>query len=377
MKRTNKKGGAAIVAVLIVIMLVAVGSAALVVTGRYTIQASKVADAVVKVNSKLEESSSEEVSEVDDLSSVVEEPVSNYPVKSANYQDINIKGMTANSAILVDADTNEIVAGYNYEKKVYPASLTKMLTLLVAAENIQDMDATYKFTSDDIDPLIEDNASRAGFEAGETVTMKDLLYSAILVSGADGTTGLANAVAGSEEKFVELMNAKIQELGLTGTKFVNASGLHNKNHYSTAQDIAVITKAAMDNVTCREVLTATKYTTSKTKQHKDGIELTSIVAQRIEGYYVDCDGDGEADDGISIEGGKTGFTDEAKYTLSTILDDNGHTYICVTTKSKDELKAVEDQIAIYEKYLGGKASDNKDKDSKTDTDTSSVSEVED
>lgn len=377
MKRTNKKGGAAIVAVLIVIMLVAVGSAALVVTGRYTIQASKVADAVVKVNSKPEESSSEEVSEVDDLSSVVEEPVSNYPVKSANYQDINIKGMTANSAILVDADTNEIVAGYNYEKKVYPASLTKMLTLLVAAENIQDMDATYKFTSDDIDPLIEDNASRAGFEAGETVTMKDLLYSAILVSGADGTTGLANAVAGSEEKFVELMNAKIQELGLTGTKFVNASGLHNKNHYSTAQDIAVITKAAMDNENCREVLTATKYTTSKTKQHKDGIELTSIVAQRIEGYYVDCDGDGEADDGISIEGGKTGFTDEAKYTLSTILDDNGHTYICVTTKSKDELKAVEDQIAIYEKYLGGKASDNKDKDSKTDTDTSSVSEVED
>lgn len=377
MKRTNKKGGAAIVAVLIVIMLVAVGSAALVVTGRYTIQASKVADAVVKVNSKPEESSSEEVSEVDDLSSVVEEPVSNYPVKSANYQDINIKGMTANSAILVDADTNEIVAGYNYEKKVYPASLTKMLTLLVAAENIQDMDATYKFTSDDIDPLIEDNASRAGFEAGETVTMKDLLYSAILVSGADGTTGLANAVAGSEEKFVELMNAKIQELGLTGTKFVNASGLHNKNHYSTAQDIAVITKSAMDNETCREVLTATKYTTSKTKQHKDGIELTSIVAQRIEGYYVDCDGDGEADDGISIEGGKTGFTDEAKYTLSTILDDNGHTYICVTTKSKDELKSVEDQIAIYEKYLGGKASDNKDKDSKTDTDTSSVSDVED
>lgn len=377
MKRTNKKGGAAIVAVLIVIMLVAVGSAALVVTGRYTIQASKVADAVVKVNSKPEESSSEEVSEVDDLSSVVEEPVSNYPVKSANYQDINIKGMTANSAILVDADTNEIVAGYNYEKKVYPASLTKMLTLLVAAENIQDMDATYKFTSDDIDPLIEDNASRAGFEAGETVTMKDLLYSAILVSGADGTTGLANAVAGSEEKFVELMNAKIQELGLTGTKFVNASGLHNKNHYSTAQDIAVITKAAMENGTCREVLTATKYTTSKTKQHKDGIELTSIVAQRIEGYYVDCDGDGEADDGISIEGGKTGFTDEAKYTLSTILDDNGHTYICVTTKSKDELKSVEDQIAIYEKYLGGKASDNKDKDSKTDTDTSSVSDVED
>lgn len=375
MKRTNKKGGAAVVAVLIVIILVAVGSAALVVTGRYTIQESKVSDAVVKIDNSSEESSSDEMSEADDLSSVAETPVSNYPVQSAGYKDISIKGMSANTAILVDADTNEIVAGYNYEKKIYPASLTKILTLLVAAENIQDMDATYKFTSDDIDPLIEDNASRAGFEAGETVTMEDLLYSAILVSGADGTTGLANAVAGSEEKFVELMNAKIQELGLTGTNFVNASGLHNKNHYSTAIDIAVLTKAAMDNETCRKVLTTTSYTTSKTKQHKDGIELTSIVAQRIEGYYIDCDGDGEADDGISIEGGKTGFTDEAKYTLSTILDDNGHTYICVTTKSKDELKSVEDQIAIYEKYLGSNTS--ADTDTKADTDTSSVSDVED
>lgn len=374
MKRTNKKGGAAVVAVLIVIMLVAVGSAALVVTGRYTIQESKVSDAVVKIDNSSEEGSSDEMSEADDLSSVAETPVSNYPVQSAGYKDISIKGMSANTAILVDADTNEIVAGYNYEKKIYPASLTKILTLLVAAENIQDMDATYKFTSDDIDPLIEDNASRAGFEAGETVTMEDLLYSAILVSGADGTTGLANAVAGSEEKFVELMNAKIQELGLTGTNFVNASGLHNKNHYSTAIDIAVLTKAAMDNETCRKVLTTTSYTTSKTKQHKDGIKLTSIIAQRIEGYYIDCDGDGEADDGISIEGGKTGFTDEAKYTLSTILDDNGHTYICVTTKSKDELKSVEDQIAIYEKYLGTNAS--ADTDSKADTDTSSVSDVE-
>ncbi|WP_295211940.1 serine hydrolase [Ruminococcus sp.] len=375
MKRKNRKGGAAIVAVLIVIMLVAVGSAALIVTGRYTIQESKVSDAVVKIDSTPEDSSSEDMSEVDDLSSVVEEPVDNYPAKAANYQDISLKKMTANTAVLIDADTNEIVAGYNYEKKIYPASLTKILTLLVAAENIDDMSATYKFTSDDIDPLIEDNASRAGFEAGETVTMEDLLYSAILVSGADGTTGLANAVAGSEEKFVELMNAKIAELGLTGTSFVNASGLHNKNHYSTALDIAVITKAALENETCRKVLTTTSYTTSKTKQHEDGIELTSIVAQRTEGYFVDCDGDGNADDGISIQGGKTGFTDEALYTLSTILDDNGKTYICVTSKSKNELQSVEDQIMIYEKYLGDSAAS--DKDSKADTDTSSVSDVED
>lgn len=91
MKRKNRKGGAAIVAVLIVIMLVAVGSAALIVTGRYTIQESKVSDAVVKIDSTPEDSSSEDMSEVDDLSSVVEEPVDNYPAKAANYQDISLK----------------------------------------------------------------------------------------------------------------------------------------------------------------------------------------------------------------------------------------------------------------------------------------------
>ena len=85
--------------------------------------------------------------------------------------------------------------------------------------------------------------------------------------------------------------------------------------------------------------------------------------------------DGNADDGISVEGGKTGFTDEALYTLSTILDDNGHKYICVTTKSKDEFKSVEDEIAIYEKYLGDAPAQSDDK--ADDTDTSSVSDVED
>ena len=137
----------------------------------------------------------------------------------------------------------------------------------------------------------------------------------------------------------------------------------------------------------------TKFPSHTDRKLTPGVDLTTgslgqgastatgaALGNKIDGRdsHVFCViGDGEADDGISIEGGKTGFTDEAKYTLSTILDDNGHKYICVTTKSKDELKAVEDQIAIYEKYLGGKASDNKDKDSKTDTDTSSVCEVED
>lgn len=377
MRRKNEKGGAAIIAVLVVIMLVAVGSAALVVTGRNTIQESDAVDAAMEADREKELNKTEESSLADDSSKTEEEPEKSnlYPTLSDSYKDISIKDLSCKSAILIDAENNQTLAGEDVGKKIYPASLTKLLTLLVAVENIDDLDATYKFTADDIDPLIEDNASRAGFEAGEEVTMKDLLYSSILVSGADGTVGLANSVAGSEKAFAELMNQKIKELGLTGTEFVNSSGLHDKKHFSTVQDLAVITKAVYDNETCRKIITADTYKTSKTKEHKDGIELTSIVASRFEGYYVDVDGDDEAD--AKILGGKTGFTDEALYTLSTVCEYKDHIYICVTAKSKDEFKSVEDTIAIYERYLpGGKGSDKTESktDSKTDSQKDSSSD---
>lgn len=374
MRRSNRRGGAAVVAVLIVIMLVAVGSAVMVVTGRNSIQASKTVEAPPPPGYDDVSSSEAESSSVPDSSSFVEIPETKpsvLPQIADTYKTIDLEDMTANSAVLINADTNEIIAGYKYDKEIYPASLTKLLTLLVAAENIEDMDATYKFTSDDIDPLIEENASRAGFEADEEVPMKDLLYASILVSGADGTLGLAKGVAGSEENFVELMNLKITELGLSSTHFVNASGLHDEDHYSTVQDIAAITKACLDNDICREVLEASSYTTSKTEQHEDGIELTSIFHSRYGGYWIDTDGDGEGD--ADVLGGKTGFTDEALFTLSSIIEYEGTEYICVTAKSKDELVSVEDTIAILENYLPGAAgtdSGSDDSDSSKSDDTS-------
>lgn len=372
MKNSNRKGGAAIVAVLIVIMLVAIGSAVMVVTGRKSIQASKEIQAPmpdgydnseIEVNSTLDSSS--------EASSIIipETKPSVLPQISDNYEVISLKDLTCTSAVLLDAETNEIVAGLKYDKKIYPASLTKLLTLLVAAENIDDLDnTTYKFTSDDIDPLIEENASRAGFEADEEVTAKDLLYASILVSGADGTLGLSKCAADSEEDFVKLMNDKITELGLTDTQFKNVSGLHDKEHYSTVQDLAAITKACLDNDICREVLLSKSYTTSKTKQHEDGITLNSIFHQRYDGYWIDVDGDDNAD--AEVLGGKTGFTDEAMFTLSSVIKYDGKEYICVTAHSDGELTSVEDTITILEHYLPGST---KTADSGSD-DTSSVSD---
>ncbi len=347
--KKNHHGGAAVVAVMIIIMFVAIGSAIMVVSGRGSIDEAKALPAVA-------DESSQEVSKPDSMADPEPEPepepqpLMTYPAEAEGYKEISIKDLTTKYGILVNADSNTILAGKNYDKKIYPASLTKVMTLIVAVENIDDLSAKYKFTSDIIDPLIEENASRAGFEAGESVTYKDLLYSAILVSGADGTSGIANAIAGSEDKFVDMMNAKAEELGLTGTHFENASGLHSKDHYSTCRDIAVIMEYAMQNEECMKILTAENYTTSKTKQHKDGIKLTSIVAGRFNGYYIE--GGGE------LLGGKTGFTDESGYSLVSIAEKDGVKYICVTVKSKDEWKSAEDNIAIYEKYLPSDKNDN-------------------
>ena len=364
MKRKNEKGGAAVAAIVIGLLMAIAGIILLAVLGKKAIGDIKPVS-VTSSSSKTEESSAAD-SDTDDSSSDDGAIQSVYPSEAENFKMISVKNLTCKAAILLDMENDEILAGYRYDKKIYPASLTKLLTLLVASENIDDMNKTYTFKAADIDPLIEKNASRAGFEAGEKVTMKDLLYSSILVSGADGTLGLAKSISGSEKNFVQLMNDKIEELGLTGTEFVNASGLHNKNHYSTVEDIAIITKACFENPTCKKILTASTYKTSKTKQHPEGIELTSILASRFNGYYIDQNGDEKAD--AKVLGGKTGFTDEAGFTLSTICSKSGKNYICVTSKSTDEFKSVEDQIAIYEKYLP------KNTAAKTDDSSSEVAE---
>lgn len=354
MKNSNRKGGAAIVAVLVMIIILAVGCALMVVTGRKSIKPNESVSAPMPAGydddftTKDEDTTSEE--QIVDVV-VPEVKPSMLPGISDDYQTINLKNATFKTAVLLNADTNEIIAGKDYSKKMYPASLTKLMTLLVAVENIDDMGAKYKFTKKDIESLEKENASVAGFVAGDEVTMEDLLYAAVLPSGADGTLGLANAISGSEKDFVKLMNDKVAELGLSDTNFVNASGLHDKQHYSTAQDIAVITKACMDNETCRKIMTAESWTTKPTKEYKDGIELYSIFHARFVGYFIDADQDGEED--AKLLGGKTGFTDEAMFTLSTAIKYDGSEYICVTNKSNSDWESTEDCILVFENYLPG------------------------
>ena len=211
-------------------------------------------------------------------------------------------------AIMIDLSTNEVLMTKRGEERIYPASMTKIMTLIVAYERAVSLEDTFEMTEEILGPLWLENATVAGFDAGEKVRLDDLMYGLILPSGADCAVALAIKIAGSEEAFAELMNEKAAELGLKGTHFVNPTGLHDPKQYSTCHDIARILEYAIKDDFMRTVLSQYKYTTHKTEQHPDGIPLTSSMQQRMSGNEAP---------GMYIVGGKTGYTDEALNCLAS------------------------------------------------------------
>ena len=147
--------------------------------------------------------------------------------------------------------------------RINPASMTKVLTVLVAAEHVTDWSDTFEITPEITNYSYVHDCSAVGFSNNEVVTVEDLFYGTVLCSGGDAALGLATYVAGSQEAFVDMMNEKLKELGLSDTAhFTNCVGLYDENHYCTVYDIAMILEAAIDHPQCREVLSTKKYTTS-------------------------------------------------------------------------------------------------------------------
>ena len=251
----------------------------------------------------------------------------------------------SSSAVLVDVQSGTVLAEKGMDEKIYPASMTKVMTLLVAAENLPDLDATFTMTQAIIDPLYLAGASMAGYVNGETVTMRDLLYGAVVPSGAEATEALAQAVAGSEEAFVAMMNEKAAALGLANTHFMNTSGLHDENHYSTVREIALILQAALENETCTEILSAENYRASETEQHPDGLAMTNKFLYRVHHEY--------ALNGAEITAAKTGYTAEAMNCCASAgTTPDGRSVICVTANAWTGEFCIEDHIALYTKYCG-------------------------
>lgn len=253
-------------------------------------------------------------------------------------------GNDAACAIIIDKSTNKVIAARNPHQRAYPASTTKIMTLLVAVENITDLNDTFTMTYAITDPLFVQEASVAGFLNDETIPLIDMLYGVILPSGADACVGLAIKLAGSEDAFVELMNEKVKELGLKNTHFANTVGLHDEENYTTAYDMAVMINAAMENELCRKILSTYQYTTSVTPQHPEGILLTSTLFSHMYGSEPET---------ATIVGGKTGFVNESGYCIASFGEGklSGKEYIAVTLGNSSLWPAIYGQIALYKEFM--------------------------
>lgn len=259
--------------------------------------------------------------------------------------DFDKSPLKSQSVYLMDREDQNGLLDIQGKKRIYPASMTKIMTVYLAAESGIDMEAPVTLPKS-FAGLYKQNASMAGFFPGERVLFKDLLYGAMMPSGADACLGIAEEMAGSEEEFVKLMNKKAKELGMSGTHFTNADGLHHPEHYSTVRDIAKLLDAALGSPEFYEVFTARSYVTSPTEEHPDGIWMEGTMYESLPDAAIE---------GGKILGGKTGYTDEAGLCLASLAVKNGKEYILVTAKApgnhQTEPFHTEDALYIYNHFL--------------------------
>ena len=298
-------------------------------------------------NAQVEEIQENITSEIEETPQ--EEPEKDTPVYEFK-EDENSKGLYAEKvvsthAILIDESTDTIVAAKGAKDRISPASMTKVLTVLVAAENIteEQLEDTFTMTLEITDYSYVNDCSNVGFLDGEPVKVKDLFYGTILPSGGDAAVGLATYVAGSHDAFVDMMNEKLEELGLADTAhFTNCVGLYDENHYCTVYDMAVIMKAAIQNELCRKVLGEKHYVTSPTEEHPEGIGISNWFLRRIE----------DKETGGEVLGAKTGFVAQSgNCAVSYSMSDAGTPYICVTAGSTSSWRCIYDHVEIYNQYV--------------------------
>ena len=251
----------------------------------------------------------------------------------------------SSNAILIDESTDKIVASKGAKERICPASMTKVLTVLVAAEHIteENLDDTFTMTTEITDYAYVNDCSSVGFLDGEQVKVRDLFYGTILPSGGDAAVGLATYIAGSHEAFVERMNEKLEKLGLAeSAHFTNCVGLYDDNHYCTVYDMAVIMKAAMQNELCREILSTKKYTTAPTTEHPEGISISNWFLRRIE----------DKDAGGEVLCAKTGYVVQSRNcAVSYGTFAGGTPYICVTAGASSSWRCIYDHVEIYNRYV--------------------------
>ena len=246
----------------------------------------------------------------------------------------------ANYAVVYDLDNGSILAEKNASQSMYPASMTKVMSLLVFAENLPDMNKKLTITQDIVSFVQARGASNCGFVVGEQVTVKDLLYGVILPSGADAVLALCKEVSGSEAAFAERMNKRAREMGLSGyCNFQNATGLFHSTHRMTVKDMAQIMAVAMQNPRAREVLMTENYQTAPTNKHAQGLKFSNLFLQRIKT---------QDSGGATVQMAKTGYVSQSKFCVVTAgKGRSGKNLLIVTGQSSNTWQAIKDQALLY------------------------------
>ena len=204
-------------------------------------------------------------------------------IKVSAQQTTDALDVDCTYAIAVDMDTMQVLYGKAQDQRLYPASMTKVLTALTALDHISDLDDQVTVTLEMLEGLEDGTYTLTGLINGETITFRDLLNSALLLSGADSCQALAVSLFGSKEAMVDSMNAKAQELGMENSHFTNTVGMHDEEHYTNAVDLALLMKAAWANEDLRQAMSTKKMSTAES--FIMGKELNCIIHGRSRWIY--------------------------------------------------------------------------------------------
>ena len=253
---------------------------------------------------------------------------------NVNANEENVPNIKSPSAILINLNTGKILYEKNVNEKMYPASLTKVMTAILTLENC-DLNEVATVSYDAVMSISAGYVS-ANLQIGEEITVEDLLYVLMVGSANDVAIVLAEHISGSVEDFSVLMNEKAKELGATSTNFVNPSGAHEENHYSTAMDLALISKYAMQNETFRKLVSTTAYTlpaTNKYDKNDRYFSTTNALLYDNDYFYK------------YATGVKTGFTTPAKNCLIASANKSGLELLTVV------LGATQNEQGLSNRYL--------------------------
>ena len=244
--------------------------------------------------------------------------------------------ITAETAVLMDAKTGQVIYDKDMHRQMYPASITKILTTILAVENLA-LDDKIIVSQEAVD-AVSRNASHIALTKDEEITVREAVYAALLASANDACNVIAEKVSGSMDAFAKLMTEKAAECGALGTNFTNSNGLKDENHYTTAYDMAMMTRYGLQNETWRDMFGERRYEMPVTNKQD---EIRYLNNQHImifeKAYYYD-----------GIIGGKTGYTTVAKHTLVTAAERDGVELIAVVMKCPQNMDKYEDTKALLD-----------------------------